>query len=250
MDDIYVQYSNYVENICLTKNLSNFKNNPNYTYMLEHVSKDQGKAYLELILSNTNITKNEIIVFCAKNDVLGNPSKEVYNDYLPNISVSPTSLRYIYHAHLILTHIKFINKLNTDIIEVGGGYGGLCLAIYHFAPKYQVNIKSYKICDLNVIISLQKLYLNTVEPSLQVEFIDAVNYGENINSNDLFLISNYCFSEISKEKQDSYIKKLFPKVLHGFIAWNMIPVYNFGFPMRVEPEIPYTGNPMNRYVYF
>jgi hypothetical protein len=100
------------------------------------------------------------------------------------------------------------------------------------------------------VICLQKLYLNTISPSLPAEFIDATDYGENIKCIDLFLISNYCFSEISKDKQDSYIQKLFPKVSHGFICWNMIPVYDFGFYTHVEPEIPNTAGPMNKYVYF
>ena len=250
MDDIYNRYSTYVENICNTQDLSNFKNNSNYTYMLEHVQKDQGESYLQLILSNTNINEQEIIDFCSKNDALGNTTRQLYNINSSTISVSPTSLRYIYQAHLILTHIKTINKPNTDIVEVGGGYGGLCLAIHHFAPKYEVIINSYRICDLTFIICLQQLYLNSVEPSLQVEFVDAIQHGENINCNDLFLISNYCFSEISEENQKCYMQKLFPKVSHGFIAWNHIPVYDFGFRAIVEPEVPCTGGPLNKYVYF
>lgn len=250
MDDIYARYSQYVEYICHTKDLSNFKNNSNYTYMLEHVQKDQGELYLQLILSNTNINEKEIIDFCSKNDALGNTTRQIYNIESSSISVSPTSLRYIYHAHLILTHIKTTNKPTTDIVEVGGGYGGLCLAIHHFAPKYEVAINSYRICDLTFIICLQQLYLNAVDPSLKVEFVDAIHHGENINCNDLFLVSNYCFSEISEENQKSYIEKLFPKVSHGFIAWNHIPLYDFGFCAQVEPEVPCTGGPLNKYVYF
>jgi len=218
--------------------------------MLEHVQKDQGELYLQLILSKTNINEQEIIDFCFKNDALGNTTRQAYNIKSSTILVSPTSLRYIYHAHLILTHMNSINKPTIDAVEVGGGYGGLCLAIHHFAPKYEVAINSYRICDLTNIIGLQQLYLNTVDPSLQVEFVDAIQHGENINCADLFLISNYCFSEISEENQKSYIQKLFPKVSHGFIAWNHIPVYDFGFRTIVEPEVPCTGGPLNKYVYF
>jgi len=244
----YDTYSKYVRSICDANNLSNFKSNPNYTYMLEHVSHQQGKEYLECILSKTSITTREIEEFCALNDAIGNTNRVKYADL--NIPVSPTSLRYIFHTHLILTHMKTLRFLHADVVEVGGGYGGLCLSVFHFAPKYGVHINSYKICDLPDIIRLQKMYLSIVNSLLNVEFADATTFGANITCDNLFLISNYCFSEISKENQSSYQKVLFPKISHGFMAWNGIPVYDFGFTMRVEPEIPKTGGEMNKYVYF
>jgi hypothetical protein len=36
---------------------------------------------------------------------------------------------------------------------------------------------------------------------------------------------------------------------HGFITWNNIPVYDFGFPADVEDEVPKTGK-VNKYVRF
>ena len=246
MEIDYGNYSNYIGSMCDDNNLSGFKSNPMYTGILEHVSEDQGNKYLECILSTTSITNDEIIEFCTLNDSVGDPTRKKYND----IFVSPTSLRYIFHAHLILTHMKTIGHIKEDIIEVGGGYGGLCLSLYHFAPKYGVHINSYRICDLSNIIRLQKIYLNKVNPELHVEFVDASSYGENIECENMFLISNYCFSEISKKNQDSYQQKLFMKVSHGFMAWNHIPVYNFGFTNHIESEFPNTGGHMNKYVYF
>jgi len=247
---MYDTYSNYVRTICSTNNLSDFKSKPEYTYMLEHVSKEQGKQYLECILTQTSISNDEIVEFCVLNDAIGNPKKEKYDGYNLNVLVSPTSLRYIFHAHLILTYMKTDKHINADVIELGGGYGGLCLSLHHFAKKYDVHINSYKICDLIDIIQLQKIYLNIGNSALNVEFIDATSFGANIKCENMFLISNYCFSEISKEKQDSYRQILFPKISHGFMAWNGIPVYNFGFTNQIEPEIPNTGGDMNKYVYF
>lgn len=247
---IYDAYSNYVSSICDDNNLCGFKSNPNYSYVLEHVTKYLGEKYLKSIMSLTNITNDEIVKFCILNDSVGNPNKVNYDSYNLHISMSPTSLRYIYHAHLILTHMKAIGNLNADIIEVGGGYGGLCLSLHHFAPKYGININSYKICDLSNIIRLQKMYLNKVNAMLNVEFVDASSFGRNIDCENMFLISNYCFSEISKENRDSYEKILFPRISHGFMAWNCIPVYNFGFSMRVEPEISNTSDDTLKYIYF
>ena len=250
-DNKYERYSNYVRSICDgSNNLPGFKSNPNYKYMLEHVSKQQGEEYLKHILSSTSITKGDVVKFCTLNDAIGDPDKVNYNNYDLNISISPTSLRYIYHAHLILTHMKKTDCINADIIELGGGYGGLCFSLHHFSPKYGVNVKSYKICDLPSIIPLQKIYLNKVDSKLNVEFVDATSFGKNIDSLNMFLVSAYCFSEISIENQDSYRKSLFPKIAHGFISWNCIPVYDFGFVAHIEPEIPNTGGHLNKYVYF
>jgi hypothetical protein len=242
----YDQYSNYVGSICDIDNLSGFKVNPNYTYMLEHVTKSLGKQYLTGILTYTSITEEEVAAFCAINDAIGNPSKQIYEE----LFVSPSSLRYVFHAHLILTQMKAVGQLVADVVEVGGGYGGLCIAVKHFAPKYGITINSYTICDLPNIIRLQKIYIGKAAPEMQVEFVDATTFGQEIPRANMFLVSNYCFSEITRANQDSYRQKLFPKVAHGFMAWNMIPVYNFGFTTRVESEFPNTGGPMNKYVYF
>ena len=215
--------------------------------MLEHLTPEQGEEYLTCILSRTSITTDEIVEFCRLNDSFGNPNTVRYDTL--NMSISPSTLRYIYHAHLILSHMKNIGTVHPDIIEVGGGYGGLCLSLHFFAPKYGVHIKSYTLSDLTPIIRLQEKYLSTVNSSLTIEFVDAKTFGMTITGVDMFLVSTYCFSEISLEIQEFYRQILFPKLTHGFIAWNNIPVYDFGFTTQVEPEVPNTGD-MNKYVYF
>jgi hypothetical protein len=123
--------------------------------------------------------------------------------------------------------------------------------MHYFAPKYGVSINSYTICDLTDIIQLQEIYLNLANPTLKVDFVDANRFGENVTRENMFIISNYCFSEISSEFQSNYIQKLFPKVEHGFMVWNFIPIYNFGFTTHVTPEVPDTGGDnINKYVYF
>ncbi len=72
---------------------------------------------------------------------------------LDSTAVLMISLGYIYHSHLILTHLK--TCILDTIVEVGGGYDGLCLALHLFAAKYNVNIKSYTIVDLPSISKLQ-----------------------------------------------------------------------------------------------
>jgi hypothetical protein len=245
VDINYNIYTDFVKEIVKSNDLSFFKSHPSYTYMLEHVNEKQGIEYMNYIQTKTNITNSEIETFCKLNDIQGKPTKFLINNFF----VSPTSLRYIWQAHLILTHFKSINSDKYDIVEIGGGYGGLCLAIHFFSEKYGLKINSYTIVDLKDPSDLQNLYLNTLPISMNIDFVDAASYGQTIDKKDLFLISNYCFSEINYDLQKKYIEHLFPKVAHGFIAWNMIPVYNFGFNISVTEEIPKTGN-LNKIVVF
>lgn len=244
---IYTTYNDFVKNVVMLKDLSYFKSHPSYTYMLEHVSYSFGKDYISLIKSEFNIDTKKIQNFCKLNDRIGSPNKYYFEDI--SMYTSPTSLRYIYHALLILKHIN--ETKNTNIVELGCGYGGLCLAINFFNTN---RIDSYTCIDLPDIIELQKLYLSNFDISFPINFISSETYGENIQNDNVFLISNYCFSEISSYNQKKYIDILFPKITHGFITWNNIPLYNFGKELiKVETERPVTGSTngnSNLFVFF
>jgi hypothetical protein len=208
--------------------------------MLEHVSQAQGLEYYKLLKSEFGVSDSYINEFCKVNDHIGSPNKHVVH----NFRVSPTSLRYLYQASLILKHCS-----NENIVEIGCGYGGLCLAIDYVSKHSNIKIKKYTCIDLLPAIKLQKMYLSKFDLGFETEFIDASTYGKDV-SEESFLISNYCFSEIAENHQKEYIKHLFPKITSGFITWNMIPLYNFTKPVsKVEIERPLTG-PNNLFVYF
>jgi len=234
-----------IKNVCRHNDLTYFKSHPDYTYVLEHTGHGDGLEYLNLIKRQTKISEDEVKAFCMLNDSVGNPKKSNFGV----INTSPSNLRYIFHSHLILSHISSLNLPVINIIEVGGGYGGLALCLDFFSKKYGVKINSYKIIDLKAPTDLQKLYLSKVNPKMNVEFFDGVTYGKDVEVKSAFLISNYCFSELDSERRDQYAKNLFPKVEHGFMCWNMIPLYNFGFNVKHEIEYPLTGD-FNKYVYF
>jgi hypothetical protein len=241
----YNSYHDIIGEICRTGDISKFKTYDSYKEILEHVSPKLGYDYLQYIRGGTSISYDNIVEYCNMNDKVGSPMKVQYGD----LYVSPSSLRYIFHAHLILKYMQSLNMPSLDIVELGGGYGGLCLAVHYFASMYNLRINSYTIVDLTNPIKLQELYISEVNPSLKVSYVDGSTYGEKISQNDMFLISNYCFSEISSQHQKQYVEKLFPKVSHGFITWNFIPVYNFKPNLKIEDEYPQTGN-NNKYVYF
>jgi len=244
MEDIYAQYVRYVAKILKTGNISDFKQNPNYVYMLEHTRKWQGEEYLKLIQKQTKITLKEIQEFGNKNDAIGGTKQINYGELL----LSPSNLRYLYQAYLIIKHFqKFGKKIN--IVEIGGGYGGLFLAIDFLARKYKIDIDSYTIIDIPIIAKFQKLYVSKVEHKIPFDTLPSINFGKEIDKPNLFLVSCYSFAEIPRELQTKYIEILFPKLKHGFITWNNIPVYDFGFNAEIEDENPKTGK-LNKYVRF
>ena len=234
----YSVYNNYISNLT---SLTAFKSHPNYTYMLEHVNREQGEAYCQLLMKSYPV--DFIESFCKLNDSIGSPHK--YSFHALSIPVSPTSLRYLYHAHLILKH--FAVQPEVHIVEVGGGYGGLCLAIHVLSKLLNKTINSYHIIDLDSAGKLQKKYLENF--SIPVETSSASEYGKYLTRTDYCFVSNYCFSEIDKLHQEQYIQHLIPKTKTGFLAWNNIPLYNFGKEVVSETENPLTG-PRNLYVYF
>jgi hypothetical protein len=148
---------------------------------------------------------------------------------------------------LALTHFSECDS--SDIVEIGGGYGGLYLAIDYLKNRYKVNIKSYSIIDLPRITKLQEDYLNLFKHDIPLNFFPSTNSGSDILNKNNYLISSYCFSELPQYLQKKYIETLFPKITHGFFAWNNIPLFDFGFKYRLNEYICNIAG-YNMYVYF
>jgi hypothetical protein len=254
----YRKYVNYVKQICDSGSLTNFKNQKVYSDILEHVSYSQGLEYLYCIFEKTPFNVGDVISFCLKNDSVGSPHTNAFDfgNGFGMVGVSPTSLRYVYQSHLILAHLQELDlEGETNIVEIGGGYGGLCVALYHFSSYYGVKINRYTIVDLSEVIRLQAMFHREVyadagsSSGYDIQYVDASTHGKDISKDRMFCISNYCYSEISLENQHWYRYWLFPKVAHGFMCWNNIVEPSIPFKFREEREKPNTGE-HNKFIYF
>ena len=249
---MYKQYQEIIKSqLTLHPKEWNFKGNDTYRQILEHVSVSQGEQYLNAIkrkfknFYQTNY--NTLNILCNINDKYGKTTKHKYNNFT---SCSPTNLRYILHSLLILEDMKKYNLNNIDIIEIGGGYGGLCFFIHNLAPLYGINISSYSIFDLPEASILQEKYLNSLNIK-NTQYCQLDNFN-NLKHNS-FLISNYAFSEISKDLQSEYIHKIInPYTRFGFLTWNFIPLYIFinNSIIEKQTEYPKTGGENNFYIRF
>lgn len=243
----YSEYEVCIESILQENALNTFKKHPKYNHILEHVCDDYGYHYLRVILDFFEIPPYYVQLFGKMNDEQGNPQKTLYREL--GVEISPTSLRYICHALIILSHMKSCNLSKVNVVEVGCGYGGLALAISFFCGRFQITIDEYTCIDLPGPLKLQQQYLQGASIPLQMRFESAHTFGRNLERNDYFLISNYCFSEISDDLQKKYLQILFPKCTHGFLTWNHIDVYDIGKQVTIETEYPLTGK-NNKYVRF
>jgi putative sugar O-methyltransferase len=225
---MYEQYTKCISSFVNSSNIDEwtFKSHPDYSGILEHVWYELGVNYMNEIQKRFNSVYNEnkdlLIDLCDKNDSIGKPTKHFFENFT---LCSPTNLRYIYHSMLILTYMQDCMLNNIDIIEIGGGYGGLCFYIHKMSHLFNIKINSYTIFDLKMPLILQKKYLDNLD-------IQNINYSEmdditNLKKNS-FLISNYAFSEISYELQKKYTNNVLnPYVSHGLLVWNWIDVYPF-----------------------
>ena len=219
---MYNDYISFVKTINETniQNI-NFKTNYQYNKILEHVDYEQGKEYLKLIENEFDyVTFDNINDFVKINDKHGYPKLEIFvNKDGKNVTSSATSLRYIYHSLIILDYYK--NTQLLSMVEIGCGYGGLFLAINYFSNLLNIKIENYYLIDLPEVCNLTDNYLKLNKENIRINYSlnNCYEYGKNINENNLFLISNYCFTEIEDGHRKNYIKYLFDKIQNGLICW-------------------------------
>ena len=126
----------------------NFRNHPIFIEIYEHVSKTQGKEYLDWIIKNDKNLLDKIDKF-LENDKIGNPKKYYYEEI--DKLISPTTLRYIKVASDIKKN--FSDKID-NIVEIGCGYGGQFLILDKI-----LKIKKYQLVDLHEVTKLIEKYL-------------------------------------------------------------------------------------------
>lgn len=122
------------------------------------------------------------------------------NNFLDHHIITKTTdeSTYDYDTQIITTFFQDIN----DVIEVGGGYGGLC-------KRLRPYVKRYTLIDHETMIRLANSYLKNL--SVKVDVIENKdNYVK--DQFDLF-ICNSCLSEISKEDRqyiyDNFFKNCY-----------------------------------------
>jgi hypothetical protein len=231
-----------------------FKSDPRYTAILEHVTREQGEGYLQVLQEEFPAlwprARAVLERLAPLNDGLGKPKLADF----PSIQLvcSPTNLRYLYHALRVWQHAEDLGLRDVAFVELGGGYGGLALYVRALQPFFTPRLLRYTLVDLPEACALQNAYLQCVQVAAHSVPM-GVLHPRGYDYEPRFVISCYAFSEFDPETRRWYEERLFPHCQHGIMIWNGEaangpPLYPFvDAPLTVEPERPLTG-PGNKVV--
>lgn len=188
------------------KVFNNFKRDPAYTNITEHVTFEQGNEYLKTIKKEFP----EILTYSdlfRENDILGNP---YIFDYGKDGWFSPTTLRYMKVAGDLKKRFGDLSQMH--IVEIGGGCGGQCKVISDLC-----GFASYTLIELPQVNELAKKYLDI----LGVSNVNYIN-SDNINAAGTYdlVISNFGFSELDRTTQDAYLQKVVLPARKGYMTMN------------------------------
>lgn len=212
-----------------------FRSHPAYTKVLEHVSVDQGNAYLEIVKTDRVVA--QFVDENAPFSLRGGPQTA---DFGLSQEISPTLLRY---AKVLVDLRNLFGSLdNFKIVEVGVGYGGQCQVICGAQ-----SIREYALIDLPEALQLAERWLEPYQKANSVQYIDTLGKHPSCES-DLF-ISNYALSEINRPEQEQIIAAYASTARRGYVTYNHIgrdrdimPATEFAEVVKGEvlPEYPLT----------
>ena len=238
-------YDTFCSNALNSKMFHQFRRLNKLKTIVDTVTYEQGFLYLSHIEKNYPFLIKDFPSF-FKNDEVGSPIRFTYSYG----TFCPTTLRYIKTAGDIQSLFPVEQPLT--IVEIGGGYGGLCRILHELLP-----IKKYIIIDLPYALQLTKKYLDYFHLK-NVEFLSFENLSQDIFCD--LLISNYAFSECTKKYQKLYFEKVLQHANSGYMICNFISnafqvnsltkeqtfhlFQQHQIPYQIYPEIPRT-HPQN-----
>jgi hypothetical protein len=191
---------------------NNFRRNPVYIRMLEHVSQEQGREYLDIISKDPDILS--AINNFKRNDEYGNP---IMYEYSGIGTIAPTTLRYIKVLADLKIHFHTLNDLR--ICEIGVGYGGQCRIVNaYYRPSM------YCLVDLQPALALVQRFLD----NYIIHSVLTYTTMNELSQRDYDLVlSNYAFTELPRAIQDIYLNKIILKSKRGYITYNEITPQEF-----------------------
>lgn len=187
---------------------ASFRRSRAYVRILEHTTHDQGAEYFRIIARDSPHLLEEIDRFRA-NDNFGGPRLSNY----PEVGrISPSTLRYV----KVLSDLErmFGHLTGADVVEIGVGYGGQCRIITsHWA------VRSYTLIDLDPVLDLARAYLSRFETKTRLTFASPSSVEP--GTYDLCL-SNYAFTELTREVQRDYARRVVAGSRSGYMTCNFI----------------------------
>jgi hypothetical protein len=221
-----------------SKIFSKFRRGSGLAEVVDNVTLEQGKGYIREI-NRQDKWSEAYTNALRKIDSVGRPRKYLF----PQIGFcSPTSLRYL----KVFVDLKtlFGSTKSFNIVEIGVGFGGQAGLIVLLE-----NPSSYSFLDVEPVLALSKTFVEHL--SLESEFSWHDGRSPKKMKPDL-VISNYAFSELSRDLQHLYLDNVILPSKRGYITWNSSAVglekcYSIDELIRIIPnsrikaEVPNTA---------
>ena len=184
-----------------------FKQDPAYNDILEHASHQEALESLEIIKYQTPKLLENIDKFRI-NDSVGGAKSINFNELG---MISPSTVRYMKIASDIIKLFK--NNVGENIVEIGTGYGGQYLIL-----DRAIKFSSYTLMDLSEVLELNIKYLENfvLNSHYRCSTLNQLSSDHNFD----LVISNFAFSELSRDLQLKYIDKVLSKSQRGYLVMN------------------------------
>ncbi len=187
-----------------------FRRHHKYLGILEHVSRNEGEQYLNIIRGEYGMKDDEIFQILKPLMIVGNPKLLRLKGLSKKIST--TGLRYL----KIALDIKKITGSNIgNVVEIGCGYGGQAIILDQL-----IEIESYTFFDLWQVNLLIKRFIEDSNFSTKYTISTLKEDSFKCRNSWDFCISNYAFSELPKATQEIYINKILNNSKQGFMLMN------------------------------
>lgn len=221
-----------------------FRRQKLYLGVVEGVSPELGRQYLEMILNDYDFRiRDEMWPLLLKNDDFGSPPLYDFEFDGGTIRCSALTLRYI-KVFCDLVKLFDFDKIQT-VAEIGIGFGGQCNIALNILPTLR-----YKLIDLPEVVLLAEKFLTSLDRSGDIRYIDGTHLYDPVDCD--LVVSNYAFAELTKETQRFYIDKVIANSSAGYITWNRPMLlrngWNDGYELedilsmipnsRTVPEVP------------
>jgi len=194
-----------------------FKRSSDFSTVVSTIGESYGRSYYQFIKAKYPYLLNYVDRFIT-GDKIGNPILYEFD----GIKCDPLTFRYV---KILGDLVKYFGKLDgMNIVEIGAGFGGQCKIIHDlYKPA------SYTIIDFPEVGQLAKKYLDVFNvPIILREMSDTSSISYDL------CISNYAFSEITRQYQDFYYDYVVKNSTGGYMLLNFLTDH--------KPEKGFTRN--------
>lgn len=189
---------------------SDFRANPDYRTILEHVPEEEGRACFDM-LDDASI--KALLGASERADRIGGAQLFDFGGRM----LSPTTVRY---AKVLqdLTRIFPAFQRFDSVAEIGIGYGGQARVVSDYLTSTGGALKTYDLIDILPVTLLSQNYLDNFRLRFACRFMTKSQIPRD-GAWDL-AVSNYAFSEFDRELQTEYLENVLLRSRCGYLTMN------------------------------